>query len=174
MAGFIELFRPDQSVHGVVDIDLAGLLSRGFSALMLDLDNTLLPWKNSIVPDSSREWIETAKNLGLKLCIVSNTHNPRRLMNISHDLDIPAVYGALKPRRYGFEKAASMLECELSRSVVVGDQLLTDILGGNMAGMHTILVKPMHPKEFIGTKLSRLVEKGIFAVLRRGTKTHPT
>lgn len=163
----LELFRPNEFVDSVPEIDLPALKAKGFSSLMLDLDNTLLPWKDSVVPESVAAWVEQAKALGYGLCIVSNTHNPRRLHKIASRLGIPCVHGALKPRKHGFLKAIGMLSCEASGSVVVGDQLLTDILGGNLCGMYTILVRPMHRREFVGTKLSRLVEKGIFALLRR-------
>ena len=171
MSKFLELFRPDVFVASIVDIDLRELKSSGCRALMLDLDNTILPWKNSDVPESSRQWVEAAKSLGMKLCIVSNTHNPKRLSRVAEDLGIPSLYRALKPRRYGFQKAAAMLDCNADSSIVVGDQLLTDILGGNLAGFRTILVQPMHPREFFGTKISRLVERGILALLRRKSQT---
>lgn len=165
MAGVLESFRPNLRVRGVTDIDLASLREQGFEGLLLDLDNTLLPWKNADLPESSATWVEAAKQLGMKPCIVSNTHYPKRLNRIAGELGIPAVAGALKPRGHGFEKAAGLIGCELERAVVVGDQLLTDIWGGNRAGAYTILVNPMHPREFIGTKLSRLVERVIFALL---------
>jgi HAD superfamily phosphatase (TIGR01668 family) len=165
MAGFLDSFRPDMRARGVTDIDLARLHEQGFTGLLLDLDNTLLPWKNSDIPESSRTWIESAKQLGMKPCIVSNTHYPKRLNKIAGELGVPAVARALKPRAYGFDRAAEMIGCELARAVVVGDQLLTDIWGGNRAGAYTILVNPMHPREFIGTKVSRVVERLIFAVL---------
>ena len=178
MAGTLDSFRPNLRVSGITDIDLASLREQGFEGLLLDLDNTLLPWKNSDVPDSSRMWVETAIQLGMKPCIVSNTHYPKRLNRIAGELGIPAVAGALKPRGHGFEKAAEAIGCELGRAVVVGDQLLTDILGGNRAGAYTILVNPMHPREFIGTKLSRVVERAILWMLgepaRQGTKSEPT
>ena len=134
---------------------------------MLDLDNTLLPWKDAYVPNSSSEWIQRVKAMGMKICIVSNTHYPKRMKKIAAELDIPALAGALKPRPYGFNKAAKMLECECGRVVVVGDQVMTDVLGGNRAGMYTILVDPMHPREFIGTKVSRVIERIILFRLRR-------
>ena len=174
MPRFLEMFRPGERVASVLDIDPNALGSSGIETVMLDLDNTLLPWQSSIVPDDVRAWIESIKQAGLKTCIVSNTHNPRRLTKISDDLDILSLPRALKPRRYGFAKAAEILCTDLSRSVVVGDQLLTDILGGNLAGARTILVRPMHPREFFGTKISRVVEFGILMLLGKqspaGTK----
>jgi HAD superfamily phosphatase (TIGR01668 family) len=153
-------------VAAVTDIDAAALRKQGFEALLLDLDNTLLPWMDPNVPKWSRQWIESAKQAGMKACLVSNTHYPRRLNRIAAELGVPAVAHSLKPRRHGFEKAAALIGCELERAVVIGDQLLTDIWGGNRVGAYTILVNPIHPREFVGTKVSRMVERVIFALLR--------
>lgn len=174
MAGFLDNCCPSLNVGSIADVDLHDLRNKGYQALMLDLDNTLLPWQSSDVPDTSREWVERAKTLGFKLCIVSNTHNPRRLERIAVDLGIESIARALKPRPYGFNKAAEMLGCESERAVVIGDQVLTDVLGGNRAGMYTVLVKPIHPREFFGTKISRVIEWFVLARLhklgRLGTK----
>ncbi len=175
--GFLSRFSPDEYYACLTDIDPAGLRSRGFETILLDLDNTLLPWKSSDVPDHSREWVESARTLGMKMCILSNTHYPARLRKIAEELSIPCFHRALKPRRGGFVKASGCLGSSPERSVVVGDQVLTDILGGNLAGMHTILVQPMDHREFIGTKFSRVIEKIILALLNRrpqsGTISRP-
>lgn len=167
MGRLVDVFCPDLCVERITDIDLTGLQADGCQALMLDLDNTLLPWKSSTVPDDCRCWIEQARELGLKLCIVSNTHNPRRLNRIADSLGVPAFARALKPRPHGFDRAVEVLGCDREKCVVVGDQVMTDIWGGNRAGMFTILVKPMHRLEFVGTKVSRMVEWAILTYLRR-------
>ena len=172
--GLLQLFNPHQFASSLADIDIAALKSKGYDCLLLDLDNTLLPWKSSEVPEFSRQWVLTAKQMGMKLCIVSNTHYPKRLHKIALDLDILSLDRAIKPRRSGFERALKMLDADPTKAVIIGDQLLTDVCGGNLMGIYTILVKPMHRTEFLGTKLSRLVEWGILALLRRrgelGTK----
>jgi uncharacterized protein len=175
LAGFLNLFRPDEYADGVTDIDASALKAAGFELMIVDLDNTLLPWKSSVVGDDVRNWIGSVKSAGLKLAILSNTHHPRRLSQIASELGVPSISHALKPWRSQFRKAARLAGCEFCHAVVVGDQVLTDILGGNLAGMKTILVKPMHPHEFIGTKISRLIERLIFFALaetpRSGTKS---
>lgn len=175
MGRFLELFRPCARANSIYDINLAELKSSGYDCIMLDLDNTLLPWKDCRISDECIAWIEEARGLGFKLSIVSNTHNPKRLQQIAEKLDVFAIDRALKPRGAGFKRAVEAACTESSRAVVVGDQLLTDIFGGNLFGAYTILVTPIHHREFIGTKVSRLVEKVIFALLRRnenpGTKS---
>jgi HAD superfamily phosphatase (TIGR01668 family) len=168
MSCFLELFRPNECVDSLTEINLEALRLAGYDTILLDLDNTILPWKDGTVPEKSEEWIKSAKVAGFKLCIVSNTHNPVRLVRIANALEVKYVFRALKPRRYGFRKAAELTDSTFPTCVVVGDQLLTDVAGGNMAGMRTVLVKPMHHREFFGTKLSRLVERVIFARLASG------
>ena len=166
MAGILDKFRPDMRAKSVMEIDLADLRERGYVGLMLDLDNTLLPWKDMNIPYKSKEWLDSSKKLGMRACIVSNTHYPDRLNKIAEQLHIPAIARALKPNKSGFCRAAEMMGCEIDKTIVVGDQLLTDILGGNRAGAFTILVNPMHHREFVGTKVSRMVERLIFAALK--------
>ncbi len=171
MSTFLERFRPGVSVERITEVDLPVLQAEGCQAILLDLDNTLLPWQSSKMPDDVREWIEQARSLGLRLCIVSNTHNPRRLRKIADDLGMQCIDRALKPRKGGFLRAAEMVCCKPAECTVVGDQVLTDILGGNLAGMRTVLVKPMHRREFVGTKVSRLIERLVLMLLRRGNGT---
>jgi HAD superfamily phosphatase (TIGR01668 family) len=163
MAGFLSVFRPDMFAHRVVDIDVSALKEEGAQLVILDLDNTLLPWKSSEIGDDVVAWIARIKAAGMKPMILSNTHYPKRLTKIAAILDVPSISHALKPWRWQFRKAARLAGCEYCKAVVVGDQLLTDILGGNLAGMKTILVKPMHPHEFLGTKISRMVERLILS-----------
>jgi hypothetical protein len=178
MATFLDNFRPDHYAERVCEIDSAALAAQGIRLMILDLDNTLLPWKGTVIGDDVREWVGNAKSAGIKVAIVSNTHHPRRLSLIAAELDVPCIAHALKPRGKGFRKAARLAGCDPGHCVVVGDQLLTDILGGNLAGMKTILVKPIHRREFIGTKVSRMIERLIFSLLPEkpwlGTKSEGT
>jgi len=159
-------FRPSARAASVNEIDAIALNKQGFVGLFLDLDNTLLPWKDKRVSESTKQWVESAKVAGMKPVLVSNTHYPKRLNDIAAELDIFAIPRSLKPRKHGFERAAELVGCELRHCVVVGDQLLTDIYGGNRVGAYTILVNPVHHKEFFGTKVSRIAESIIFGLLR--------
>jgi uncharacterized protein len=154
----IRLFRPSAFAPSLPDIDLDELQARGIGYLILDLDNTIAQWQRLEIPDEVAAWIARAIDCGMKLCIASNTRNTRRLNDISGRLGIPAISRALKPRKKGFGEAIQLMSAEKGRTAVVGDQLLTDIFGGNRAGLYTILVSPMHPREFIGTKISRVFE----------------
>ncbi len=100
----IDLFCPDECVGSVLDIDLDDLWERGFRALIMDLDNTLLAWETDEIPAEAREWIERARAKGFKLCIASNGRSGR-VMRIARTLGVPAIPKAIKPRKRPFRRA---------------------------------------------------------------------
>jgi len=168
------LFRPSATAESLAAVDLDDLQARGIDSIILDLDNTVVAWRRFDVPESVTRWIADARARGMKLCIVSNTWNSKRLDEIAGGLGIPSLSRAAKPRRKGFRAAMELMGSEPRSAAAIGDQTVTDILGGNRAGLYTILVNPIPSREFIGTKINRLLEKLILWSLRRkgmmGTK----
>lgn len=163
------LFIPKMCVPSLAEVDLNMLAGRGINAVILDLDNTILPWRDHQVPPESERWVQTAMERGIKLCIASNTRNPRRLRKVAEALGIRAFDKIAKPRRRGLRMAMDVMGSTSETTAIIGDQIFTDIVGGNRLSLLTILVQPMHPREFIGTKVSRLFEKPILALLvKRG------
>jgi len=134
--------------------------------LLLDLDNTIVPWRSYEIAPEVAEWIRKAC-LGMKVCIVSNTRSFKRLERLASELKVSYVRRGAKPRRVGFREALSLLGVESCKAAVIGDQVFTDILGGNRLGAYTILVRPIHRREFIGTRVSRLAERIVLSLLRR-------
>lgn len=155
--------RPASQVPAVVDIDLIALQTRGIRGIILDLDNTIVPWGSREVSPLLAGWISRARDAGIRLCIVSNNMGGR-VTRIAATLGLPIVTGALKPRRKALRRALSVMGTTPEATALVGDQLLTDILGGNRLGVHTILVRPQARREFVVTRLARLVER----ILLRG------
>lgn len=152
--------RPDIVVASVQEIDPEALRARGIRALLLDLDNTLVMWRSCDLRAEVSAWVERARGAGLRLCIVSNSSSARRVEPVAQQLGIPYTARAAKPSRRAFRRAAALLGVEPSQAAVVGDQLFTDVLGGNRAGMLTVLVNPINRnREFISTRIMRLVER---------------
>lgn len=158
---------PDEVVSSVTDIDPTALMQQGIRAVLLDLDNTLVPWQKTDVPEAIRCWVEALKQAGLRLCLVSNTRRRRRLEVLAKELGIAYVPKAFKPRRYGLRQALEQLGTPPEQAVMIGDQMFTDVWGGNRMGMHTILTLPMARREFIVTKVSRLLERILLWAYRR-------
>jgi HAD superfamily phosphatase (TIGR01668 family) len=150
--------RPSSQVSTVYDIDLTALRARGIRGLILDLDNTIVPWGVREVSPELPVWIAAARDADLQLCIVSNNMGSR-VTAIAKRLGLPVVAGALKPRRRALRRALVVMGTTPEATALVGDQLFTDILGGNRLGLHTILVRPQGRKEFVLTRLVRLIER---------------
>ena len=134
--------------------------------MLLDLDNTLVGWQRHDVPDVVLGWLDSLRQAGLRLYLVSNTRFGQRLDDLSERLAIPYVRRAWKPRRRGFLAALQALEATPEHTAMIGDQMFTDILGGNRLGFLTVMVRPMARREFFGTKISRAFERLFLAWFR--------
>lgn len=166
LSKFLKRLCPSMCVDSVPAVNLEELQRLGIRALLIDLDNTLVPWKGRTLSPEVRTWVKSALAQGLKLCIVSNTRNMKRLHRLAEELDIPYVRKGLKPRRIGFRAALELLDEDVSHAAVLGDQIFTDVWGGNRLGSFTILVSPLHLREFFGTKISRFFEHMILRGLQ--------
>lgn len=162
----IDLFCPDQSFESVVDIDLDSLWDRGIRALILDLDNTLLGWETDEIPGPVAEWVSKAKARGFRLCIASNG-GKRRVTALAAALGIPAISKAIKPRKRPFKRALAILGVTPEVTAVIGDQIFTDVLGGNRMDLYTILIKPVSERELKTTRMVRKVERRVLSRLEK-------
>lgn len=160
---------PDVLVAQVVDITADWLIARGLRGILCDLDNTIAPWRSEAVPDEVEAWLEALRGAELEVCLVSNTHNLARLGRLARRLRIEHVpVNAGKPGTRGVREGLRRLRLEPSEAAMVGDQLFTDIVAGNRAGLTTILVNPLTPREFVGTKwVSRNLERLVLRGARR-------
>ena len=142
-------------------LDVEELKERGIEALIIDLDNTLLPWHTEMLDKKTMEWLDNARKSGMRLCILTN-NKKERIERICSEIGIRGIWSATKPFPAGFGKALSYLQVSRSRCAVIGDQLLTDILGGNAAGFFTILVDPLSVSEMAWTRFVRRIERILF------------
>jgi hypothetical protein len=167
VSGALRLFCPDLRYPRVSAVDLAALQARGIRGLIMDLDNTLVGWRRSDIPDDVLSWAHRASSMGFQICIASNTRRYGRLSRVAEALGAVYVTGVSKPRRGGFRASARKMALELDQVAVIGDQLLTDILGARRLGVLAILVDRLSDREFVVTKVNRRVERLIAARLER-------
>ena len=156
----IEKFYPSFTVDSIKNITAELLDRNNIKGLILDIDNTLVPNHVADADDNAVQWIEGMKTAGFKLCIVSNA-SKKRVVKFNDRLKLYAVHRALKPGTRAFEKAGRMMDFKNKNIAVVGDQIFTDIYGGNRVGMFTILVKPIDTREGKLVRLKRIFEKRI-------------
>ena len=159
---------PNLYVPTLLDIPLDEIGEKGIKAFILDLDNTITEWNNNSITEEMRQWFSQIKEAGFKACILSNNAE-QRVLQVANHLNIPYICRAQKPRRGGYYQAVAQMEVKLEETAVIGDQIFTDVLGGNRAGLYTILVVPISNREFMGTKISRVME---YFVLRHLKKRH--
>ena len=108
-----------------------------------------------------QEWANQLKKANISLCIVSNSNNKEKVEKVAEKLDIPYIYFAKKPFKSGFIKAKKILNLNVEQIGVVGDQILTDVIGANRMGMFSILVKPIEEKDIWITRIKRPLENKI-------------
>ena len=148
---------PKLYLNSVKEITLDLLNKHNLKGIILDVDNTLIDYHKNI-PDGIEAWAESLKQAGISLCIASNSNNKEKVEQVAKKLDIPYIYFSMKPLKAGFKKAKNILNLPNEQIAVVGDQILTDIIGANRMKMFSILVKPIAEKDIWITRLKRPLE----------------
>lgn len=169
MPSLRQLLTPDLIVAHVRDVTPEMLAGRSVRAVISDLDNTLVAWRSEEVAGEIAAWLLTLREAGIGVCIASNTRHVSRLTRLADALGILHVPGnASKPGTRGLKTALGLLGTNSEETAMVGDQLFTDVLAGNRLGLTTILVNPLTPREFIGTRVvSRTAERLVLRGARK-------
>lgn len=141
MNWFQKTIKPDQIVKDIHEINFDDLKKQGINALILDIDDTLIPRTLNDVTPQVYEWVANRKEEGFKLCLTSNSRHPLRIKFIGDTLDLPAMSLGFKPLPFAFWKSLKILNVRPENTAMIGDQLFMDILGGNLVNLHTIFVK---------------------------------
>lgn len=159
-------FVPNEVVQDIYEIRPEKLKERGIKGIITDLDNTLVPWNVKDATEEVKEWLKEMEEHDIKVTIVSN-NNEERVRVFSEPLKRPFAYSARKPLTRAFKKVQRDMGLNKDEVVVVGDQLLTDVFGGNRAGLKTILVAPIVETDAPITKFNRKIERFIMRRLER-------
>ncbi|EFO67662.1 HAD phosphatase, family IIIA [Lactobacillus iners LactinV 09V1-c] len=158
------IFRPTYTIDSIYNLDINALKNMGIKAIFSDLDNTLLAWNNFETDDALQKLERRLADADIKLIVISNNSSER----ISKVLDVYRIEFAARARKplpIGINKAIAKYNLNKSDVLMVGDQLLTDIVAGNLAGVRTVLVKPLVETDKWNTRINRCVEKFIFLFL---------
>lgn len=145
----------------VEEITIQELIKNKIKLLILDVDNTLIDYYKNI-SDSVINWSKEMKGQGIKLYILSNTNDEEKVKKVAQKLDIPYKHFAMKPLKRGFKYIQKETNIKPENIAVVGDQIFTDVLGGNRSKMFTILVEPIDKqKDYWYTAWKRPIENKI-------------
>lgn len=157
---------PDLHVPSVWEIDFDKLYADGIRGIILDIDNTLAPY---FVPDPDKkieDGIQKLQEKSFSLFIVSNGRE-ERVIRFNRSLNLPYYCKASKPTAKGFKVAQQHMGLKPEQIAVIGDQIFTDVWGGNRLNMKTVLVKQVSPKDEWITKVKRPLEKIVMFFYRR-------
>lgn len=156
----MKILTPNYFYDSIYEVDLDQLKQNEIEGLIIDIDNTLVGWDTSLPTLAVKEWLEKLVDLGFNVCLVSN-NNKKRVMYFAKELNLPFIYQAKKPMKKNFLVAMKILKTTSHKTAVIGDQIFTDVLGGNRLKLTTILVKPIKSKEFWWTNLVRKIERRV-------------
>ena len=151
---------PKELLNKVEEITIEFIQKNKLKALILDVDNTLIDY-NKNLSEEKIQWAKNLKGQGVKLYILSNSNNKEKVEKVANTLNIPYVLFARKPFKSGFLAIQKELQLSSEQIGVVGDQIFTDVLGGNRCKMFTILVEPIDKKDLLITAWKRPIEEKI-------------
>lgn len=152
------LLIPDIRLNRITDITVDMLKNRNITALLLDVDNTMSTHHGMLLTDGLTDWLQLMKNNGITLLVVSNSRK-KRVEPFAYKIGLDFISTALKPLPFGFLRGLKRLSVKKESTAIVGDQIFTDIIGGNTVGINTILLTPIKPEEKLSFRIRRHFEK---------------
>ena len=145
-------------VAAVELIDPASLFEVGVGLVLIDRDNTCVPRDTKKPPADVLAWLDEVRAAGIKVCLVSNNFHSAQVRESADELGCQAVDHAMKPAPFALERAMRLMGEGPDRTVMIGDQVFTDVLAGNLAGVRTILVRPQSRRDLWYTHIFRVFE----------------
>jgi uncharacterized protein len=152
------MFGPNRFAARLHDVPHEELEAAGIRGLIVDLDNTLLGFRETELAREHLEWVARAHDRGFRIVMLSNNFSAR-VTSIAAQLNVACIPNALKPLPFGFLRAVRALQMRRREIAVVGDQLFTDVLGGKLCGLYTILTEPIEAKDLALTSFFRFFER---------------
>ncbi len=155
------LFKPTYWLKSVLCIDKEFLDKNNIKALVLDLDNTLSMHGNPAAEAGVEEWLNNMRTLGIKMRVVSN-NTTKRVKPLADKLGLEFTANGAKPLTFGVTRAVKAMGADKKTTAVVGDQIFTDVMAGNLGGIRTVLVEPFHLEKTWTFRLKRKLESVVF------------
>lgn len=155
------LLKPDIKLHGITDITVELLKKYDIKALLLDVDNTMSTHHGTILTDGLLDWIADMQKKGIKLMVLSNSKR-KRIEPFASRINLPFISLGCKPLPTGYLRGVRALGEKRKNVAIVGDQIFTDVLGGNTVGVKTILLTPIKLEDGWSFKIRRKLEKKLY------------
>ena len=156
----MSLFTADEYLEDLFSFDAEEYRRRGFSVILLDIDNTLSPHYAQRPDERVKGFLWKLSNAGFRVILLSN-NTKERVATYAKNLPVEYWYFSLKPIGLSYEYLIRKKHLKKEEILCIGDQMLTDVLGGNLRGLHTICVKPLEDKDNLPGTISRALERVI-------------
>lgn len=153
--------KPNKLFKNIYDITPEFIERENVKGLLVDMDNTLLPWHETTLSDETLNWIKLMEESGVKVCVITNS-GIKRTGKVMDNVNLDFIHTAVKPFPFSFIKGRKILGVKKENLFVVGDQMVTDALGSKIVGYKCIIVEPISPKEQKGTAVNRFFERLLF------------
>ncbi len=154
----MSLFKSDSVFRRITDIDISFLRQNNIKTLLLDVDNTLSTHHGTVLVDGLTDWLKLMQDNGISLVVVSNSKD-WRIKPFAEKIGLPYVSLACKPLPNGYRKAVKMMNADKETAAIIGDQIFTDVLGANLYGIRSLLVRPVKLEDGWSFKVRRYFEK---------------
>ena len=161
----MSILYPARMVRRVTDITRDMLEEMGVSALILDVDNTLTTHNNPRLEVAVLAWLAKMREADIALILLSN-NSRERVRPFAEQIRLGFVARGMKPLAFGYKRAVEALGVGKRQAAVVGDQIFTDTLGGNLFGVTTILLDPIKPESSARFKFKRRLERAVFKIYK--------
>lgn len=158
----MSVFYPHERYHRISDVSPQSLILRGIHGVVLDVDNTLTTHDNPVPANGVLEWLNLAREAGLKLIVLSN-NSPERVRPFAEMLGLDFEANGQKPLPIGYRRTLARLKLSANEAVAIGDQIFTDVLGARLAGIYCIFVDPIELEHTNFFKFKRWLERPILA-----------
>lgn len=159
----MSLVRPWRRERAITDVDVDELAASGVRCVLFDRDNTVVPRDTGVAPADVMDWICRVREAGIALCMVSNNFHSQQVEASAAELGCAVVHHAMKPAPFAVRRALALVGVDASEAVLIGDQVFTDVMAGNFAGVRTILVEPQSTSDLWYTHIFRVFERAIGA-----------
>lgn len=169
----MSIFAPDRCLLSIDRLSVQELVAEGIRCVLVDRDNTCVP-REGRVPDAVTQWFAEVHAAGITIIMISNNFHGRQVEASATEFGCAAVHHAMKPLPLAVFRAIRMAKSTPKETVLVGDQIFTDVVAGNLAGVTTVLVRPQSHRDLWYTHILHVFERPILRNRSYEGETDPT
>ncbi|MDO4500960.1 MAG: YqeG family HAD IIIA-type phosphatase [Erysipelotrichaceae bacterium] len=157
----MNIFEPNKILQSYKDFDIDDFRKRGYKTILLDVDNTITPYYQKTPDEEARAFVKRLKDAGFEVIVYSNNTN-KRVSSTAKTIECEYVCWAFKPLPFKCWSLLKKKGFDKKTTLCMGDQLITDVLCGKLAGIYAIYVKPISEVDSFNTSVNRFFERLIF------------